>query len=51
MSWSRDDPPVGVKRADEFIRGLDQVFSDPALGDQVHNGEEQPESSFLLMER
>ena len=51
MSWTRDDPPVSVKRIDELKRGVNEVFGDPALGDQVHKGEEQSESSLLLMER
>ena len=26
---------------DEFIRGFDEVLSDPALGDEVHNRQKQ----------
>jgi hypothetical protein len=33
--------PVGIERIDEFKRGFDQVFSDPTLGDEVHDGKQQ----------
>ena len=36
-----DRRPVRVERVHEFMGGLNLVLSDPALGYEVHNGEEQ----------
>jgi hypothetical protein len=36
-----DGRPVGVECVDEFVSGLDEVLSDPALGDEVHYGKKQ----------
>ena len=40
-SWRHDGRPVGVEGVDEFMAGVDEVLSDPALSDEVHYGQEQ----------
>jgi len=50
-SGRHDRRPIGVKRADKFIGGFDQVLADWPLGDEVHHRKENESFVWGLVAR